>query len=302
MIQASTDLKWLPLYEALASDVRLKMIELLAKQPMNNKDLAAHLHISSAIVTSHVRKLQEAGIVESKLERINGGTHKINRLCVEGVQILFPTQNTTMRHFHEVSIPVGHYMKFAVEPTCGLATTEKIIGQFDEPRYFYDPERVDANILWFGTGFVEYHIPNYVLSSQRLTEIEISMEISSEAPGIAENWPSDIYFYLNDIPLGFWTSPGDSGNGRGTYTPKWWSDNTNQYGLLKIIRISDEGTFIDGQQISQTSLQDLKQTRNSWNLRFAVEHDAKNVGGFTLYGKGFGNYNQDITFKTYYEE
>lgn len=302
MIQASTDLKWLPLYEALASDVRLKMIELLAKQPMNNKDLAAHLHISSAIVTSHVRKLQEAGIVESKLERINGGTHKINRLCVEGVQLLFPTQNTTMRHFHEVSIPVGHYMKFAVEPTCGLATSEKIIGQFDEPRYFYDPERVDANILWFGTGFVEYHIPNYVLSSQRLTEIEISMEISSEAPGIAENWPSDIYFYLNDIPLGFWTSPGDSGSGRGTYTPKWWSDNTNQYGLLKIIRISDEGTFIDGQQISQTSLQDLKQTRNSWNLRFAVEHDAKNVGGFTLYGKGFGNYNQDITFKTYYEE
>jgi predicted transcriptional regulator len=301
MIKATTDLEWLPLFEALASDVRLMIINLLASQPMNNKDLAANLKLSGAIVTSHVRKLQVAGIIESRLVRINGGTHKINSLSEEGVELVFPVRKQNIRPFHEVSIPVGHYTRFEIHPTCGLATTEKIIGQFDEPRYFYDPQRMSAGILWFGRGYVEYTIPNYLLSSQKMTEIEISMEIGSEAPGIADNWPSDIHFYLNDTFLGYWTSPGDSGDGRGKYTPDWWLNGVNQYGFLKMIRINKEGTFIDGQQISTVNLNDLTKERNSWGLRFGVEESAKNVGGLTLYGTGFGNYNQDIVFRTYYE-
>jgi predicted transcriptional regulator len=65
--------------------------------------------------------------------------------------------------------------QFEIHPTCGLATTEKIIGQFDEPRYFYDPQRMSASILWFGRGYVEYTLPNYLLSSQRMAEIEIPL-------------------------------------------------------------------------------------------------------------------------------
>ena len=68
-----------------------------------------------------------------------------------------------------------------------------------------------AKILWFARGFVEYRVPNYILQGQTLEEIEISLEIGSEAPGIAANWPSDIHFYVNDTLLGYWTSPGDSG-------------------------------------------------------------------------------------------
>ncbi|MBW5445353.1 ArsR family transcriptional regulator [Cohnella sp. CFH 77786] len=300
-MKATTSPEWLPLYEALASEVRLKMIDLLAVQPMNNKDLAARLNISGAIVTSHIRKLQAAGIVESRMVRIQGGTHKMNTLSAEGVELLFPAKKTNARPFHEVSIPVGHYTRFEIHPTCGLATPEKMIGQFDEPRSFHDPQRMAAGILWFGRGFVEYTIPNYLLSSQNITEIEISMEIGSEAPGIAENWPSDIHFHLNDTFVGYWTSPGDSGNGRGIFSPDWWSSSINQYGFLKMLRIGEEGTFIDGEPISAVTLNDLKVDRNSWKLRFSVEETAKNVGGFTLYGAGFGNYNQDIVFRTYYE-
>src|SRR5439155_254605 len=103
-------------------------------------------------------------------------------------------------------------------------------------------------------------------------------------------------FYLNDTFIGYWTSPGDPGSGRGKYTPDWWPKFTNQYGYLKMIRINEEGTFIDGQLISTVNLNDLKQERNRWTLRFSVEETAKNVGGFTLYGAEFGNYNQDIVF------
>ena len=38
--------------------------------------------------------------------------------------------------------------------------------------------------------------------------------------------------------LGTWTSPGDFADIRGKYTPDWYPDNLNQYGLLKTIRIT----------------------------------------------------------------
>ena len=76
MIRANTDAEWLPLYEALASEVRLQIIRLVAENPMNVKDIAASLGLSSAIVTMHVRKLQDVGIIQSKMVRKDGGTTK----------------------------------------------------------------------------------------------------------------------------------------------------------------------------------------------------------------------------------
>lgn len=300
MIKATTDAEWLPLFDALASGVRLEMIRLLSKQAMNNKDLAEKLGLSGAIVSMHVRKLQAAGIVKSEMVRKEGGTHKLNTLATSGIEVMFPLFHQDERQFHEVAMPIGHYNNHKVFPTCGLATTSAIIGQFDDPRFFLDPERVYAGILWLGKGFVEYKLPNYLLASQRLEEIEISLEIGSEAPGVNRDWPSDISFSLNGCELGFWTSPGDSGEGRGALTPAWWMDNVNQYGYLKLIQIKETGTYLDGRQISSVGLNDIAVERNHWTLRFEVKEDAAHVGGLTLYGKGFGNYDQDIVFRTYY--
>ncbi len=49
-------------------------------------------------------------------------------------------------------------------------------------------------------------------------------------------------------------------------------------------------------------LSDIPVERNQWTLRLSVEEDAQHVGGMTLYGEGFGNYNQDILFRLYYQE
>lgn len=58
----------LPVYEALASNVRIKIIQLLAKNKMNVKELAQELGLSSAIITMHIKKLEEAKII--KTERV----------------------------------------------------------------------------------------------------------------------------------------------------------------------------------------------------------------------------------------
>ncbi|MEC0172486.1 ArsR/SmtB family transcription factor [Paenibacillus graminis] len=290
----------LPVYEALSSAVRLRMLRLLAVQPMNVKELAAAAQLSSAIMTMHVRKLEAAGLIRTHMAPGRSGLQKICTLAAESAEIIFPAQTAAERKSHRKEIPVGLYSDFRIEPTCGLATVEKVIGNFDDPRYFWDLERKNAGILWFGKGYVEYKIPNFLLSSEQPEELVITMEIASEAPSINNNWPSDITFTLNGTKLGFWTSPGDYGDSRGKYTPSWWPALTNQYGLLKQLRVTPNGTFMDGQKLSGVTLGQVDIRSKQWTLRLSVEEDAEHIGGLTLFGKGFGNYNQDMLVELFY--
>jgi predicted transcriptional regulator len=293
--------KWLPVYEALASKVRLKVIQLLAQKPRNIKELAEELGLSSAIMTMHVKKLEKAGLISTKRIHGNGGVQKLCSLAVNHIEIDIPMEKEE-RKYYQTIIPIGHYTDFEIEPTCGLATLEKVIGYYDDPRYFLDPDRVNAKILWFSKGYVEYKIPNYLLPGQQPEELEISIELGSEAPGYNNNWPSDIYFEINGVYVGQWTSPGDFGGERGKYTPTWWNTNINQYGLLKVIRVTHKGTYIDGEKISRVNLDDIDIYRKQWSLRIGVKEDAVHVGGVTLFGKGFGNYDQDIVARLYYND
>lgn len=108
-------------------------------------------------------------------------------------------QERNGKKFHQFIVPVRHYTDFNITTTCVLATTEKVIWYFDDPRYFLDPKRVNVKILWFAKGYVEYKILNQLLASQHLKELEISMELGSEAPGVNSNWPSDISFIFIGI-------------------------------------------------------------------------------------------------------
>jgi predicted transcriptional regulator len=212
----------------------------------------------------------------------------------------FPLKDKEHRELRRTDVSVGHYTDVSIVPTCGICTRDKIIGYFDEPRYFFDSERVDAKILWFGQGYVEYKIPNFLMASEEPLELEISMEISSEAPCTNQDWPSDITFFFNGVAVGMWTSPGDFG-GKGKLNPSWWREDINQYGLLKRLIIKKDGTFMDGIKISNVTLDDINIRNPYWIFRIAVLEDARHVGGLTLFGTGFGNYNQDIVFKLYYK-
>jgi predicted transcriptional regulator len=294
--------KSLPFYEAMASSVRLEMIRLLAKQPMNVRELAEAVGLSSAIMTMHVKKLEKGGIIRTDMQSGKGGLRKVCSLAVEQAEIIFPNKMEHIREYHQSFIPVGHYTDFDVEPTCGLATSEKIIGELDDPRYFLDAERFQAKILWFSEGFVEYKIPNFLLSTENPIELVISMEIASEAPLTDNNWPSDITFYLNQVKLGTWTSPGDYGDKRGKYNPPWWPDDVNQYGLLKHLTVTNHGTRMDGMPMSDVTLDQVNVRDKQWTFRIACEKGSPHVGGVTLFGKNFGNYNQDILLRLYYEK
>ncbi|QNK54371.1 transcriptional regulator [Paenibacillus sp. PAMC21692] len=291
----------LPLFEALASKTRIQMIELLKQEQLNMKEIAARLGISSAIVTKHVSQLEEAGILETEVAAGKRGTQKICKLKLDKATLLFregpaPEENTEQPYNHYTSsIPIGQYSAYHVKPTCGLASDTKLIGMRDDPRYFAEPEHVLAQHLWFASGFVEYRIPNYLTGRKPVSNLRISLEICSEAPGYDENWLSDITFAIGGIPVCRWTSPGDFGKSAGKLTPHWWEEYSTQHGLLKTLHVTQEGTYMDGVKLSDVTVGDLPLSAGE-EILFRIEspEDAVHPGGVSLFGKRFGNYDQDI--------
>lgn len=292
----------LELFKALGSEVRIEIINLLlSNKSMNMNELADRLGISNGALTAHIKKLETCGIVSISSESARHGNQKICSVHVDKI-LIDVIKTSSSSSIYRSEIKIGHYSNHEVYPTCGLSTPESMIGEVDDPRYFSHPDRYNADILWFTKGFVEYDIPNFIPPNQKITELMIEAEISSEAPGVNSNWPSDISFYLNGRNIGLWTSPGDFGDVQGIFTPDWWYPNWNQYGLLKMLVINRHGTFIDGRKISDITIDEFELTStSSMQFRFAVEESAQNVGGLTIFGKTFGNYAQDITVGIGYE-
>lgn len=283
------------LFKALGSDIRVEIIKLLLENKrMNMNELASKLSITNGALTAHIKKLESCGIVTTSNETSGHGNQKICSIHLD--KIVIDLENPEeMHNVYNTEIKIGHYRNCLVYPTCGIANANTLIGEVDDKRYFSHPDRYSADILWFSKGFVEYEIPNFIPCSQKITQIMISAELSSEAPGINNVWPSDISFYLNDTYIGTWISPGDFGDVKGIFTPDWWFPNWNQYGLLKLIVINKDGTFIDGLKISDVTINQFNfDYKSKLNFRFAVDDNAEHIGGFTIFGKTFGNYSQDI--------
>lgn len=293
----------LPVFKALGSEIRINIIKiLLEKRQMNMNELASCLGITNGALTGHIKQLERSGIVKVLAEHAGHGNQKICRVNVDKILVdVVGEEEEIGNDIYTTSLPIGHYTDYQVFPTCGIATGEALIGTVDDPRYFAHPNRVNAKILWFTRGYVEYIIPNLLPVSQKIDQITISAEISSEAPGINNDWPSDISFYLNDVEIGTWTSPGDYGDVQGIFTPDWWFPNWNQYGLLKMIVINKKGTFVDGLKISDVNIRQFDLNyKSTIRFRFMVRDDAVNVGGLTIFGSQFGNYNQDINVRINY--
>lgn len=291
----------LDLFKALGSDVRIEIIKILLEDNgMNMNELAGRLNITNGALTSHIRKLEECGLITVSNETSGHGNQKICSVHVDKILIDIQDEQRD-ENIYTADIKVGQFSDYEVFPTCGLASSTQLIGQVDDTRYFSHPDRYNADILWFTKGYVEYVVPNFIPFNQKIDEICISAELSSEAPGVNNVWPSDISFYLNNEFLGTWVSPGDFGDVKGIFTPDWWFPNWNQYGLLKMLVINHRGTFIDGLQISDITIDHFNLTSKSGiKFKMAVPDDAEHVGGLTIFGKTFGNYSQDINVKIAY--
>jgi predicted transcriptional regulator len=288
----------LDVLHGLASPVRLGILKFLhANGPSNVNAISAALHLPQSTVATNIQVLEGAGLVATRTVPARKGYQKICSFRFEEIVLHFSRGDINLRNAIEVSMPIGLYTACAVTAPCGLCSTERVLGLLDVPDSFLQPERMQAALLWFGRGYVEYKFPNNVHSrGLPIATISFSMELSSEVPGTNTNWPSDISLWVNDIRLGAWTSPGDYGDKRGVFTPNWWKLAGSQYGHRVNWLVDARGTFVNDSQVSELTIGALKlDGHHSIRLRVGVEETAEHPGGMNLFGRGFGNTDQDIT-------
>ncbi len=287
--------------KGLASPSRVRILRLLRDEgAMNINDIASHLDLPQSTVSSNMALLEKAQLVRTEVLKARKGNQKICHSTFDEVLVAFKdTYHPAADEGIEVSMPIGLYTSYEVTAPCGMCTSDSIVGLLDVPDSFLDPDRMKAGLLWFTRGYVEYQFPNNTkVGNTNLEAISFIMELSSEVPGTSADWPSDITLTVNGVDVGTWTSPGDFGDKRGVYTPDWWKLKGSQYGKLKNWRIGQNGTYVDGVRISAISLGDLDiANHHSIRMRIGVREAAKHPGGINIFGRGFGNYDQDIILR-----
>ncbi len=287
--------------KALASDTRLAILEFLSGRLANVSEIATELGLPMSTANLHLSTLEDAGLITTELKPASRGLQKVCARTYNAITLKFPLEADTDDNIINIPMPVGAFVDCQVTPTCGLVSATGIIGLLDTPAAFYEPERVDAQLLWFHHGYVEYRFPNRLPAKSPARSLSLSMELCSEAPLHHPEWLSDVTLWLNDVEIGTWTCPADFGGERGALTPEWWETFNTQYGLLKVWQINDGGSYIDGVRLSDASLQQLNLAANRFiAVRLGVKHDAANVGGLNLFGEQFGNYPQSLVMTIRY--
>lgn len=282
-------------FRALASDTRVRILDLLSDQLLNVSEIAEALNVPLSTANLHINGLEDAGLLLTEFKPASRGLQKVCARAYETIVIQLPRSRSLDQNTVEFSMPVGAYVDCRVAPTCGLASETGIIGLFDDPASFYEADRVNAQLLWFHHGYVEYRFPNRLPSQSTLDSLNLSLELCSEAPLHDADWPSDITVWINDIEVGTWTCPADFGGQRGVLTPLWWESWNSQYGLIKLWQVTNEASYVDGLRLSPTMLADLHIAKHQYiSVRIGVKPDAVNVGGINIFGSRFGNYPQDI--------
>lgn len=294
----------LSVIKALANEARINILELLDDGCLNVNEIAEKLDMPVSTTALNIKILEEAGLVMTELQPGIRGSMKVSsKSCRDVIINLDSKQSRALENSIYINMPIGSYSDCIVKPSCGLVGEKGSIGKFDKPSSFYYPEKVNAQLLWFYKGYIEYKFPYESIKNSNITMLELSIEMCSEAPFYRNDWPSDITLWVNDIEVGTWTSPGDFGGRRGKNNPQWWPDNINQYGLLKYWRIKKDGTYIDNMKLSDKKISEFKLEDNDYiSVKIGIKEEAKNIGGISIFGKSFGDYPQDIVMKLEYDK
>jgi len=288
--------------KALGSDTRLGILRFLSTHTSTVLEIAEALNLPPSTATLHINILEKAGLIETDLRPATRGLQKVCARVFDRIVIQLPSEYQPEDKMVEVSMPIGAFVNVNVAPTCGLAGELGIIGHLDDPSAFYEPDRIHAQLLWFRRGYVEYRFPDKLPAGTILDDIEISFEVCSEAPLHHPDWPSDITLWIGNQEIGTWTSPADFGGERGALTPFWWDTQNTQYGLLKVWKITHNGSYVDGVPVSAVKLRDLfLKSGKPISVRIGIKENATHVGGVNLFGNKFGNYPQGIVLRQHFK-
>ncbi|MBQ3572158.1 MAG: ArsR family transcriptional regulator [Clostridia bacterium] len=293
------------LARALASEERIKILRLLAGRPMNIYEIARTLDIPFSTASNHIAILEDSGIIFVSTQQ---GKKRHVKMCMKHlVKLSFTFFNppaTATTEPYTIEMPVGHFTEVNVQPPCGLYLVDEQNGisqmtATDKPNEMFTTDRFKAELVWFDNGYISYNFTNH-LYRKSISKLELSFECCSEIIYYRSDWPSDITVKINDTNILTFTSPGDFGGRRGKYSPKEWSVQSTQYGLLYKVTIDSNGTYLNNTLVSKKTINDFDIASVPYiKISFGVDKDATHRGGINIFGKKFGDHNQAIVLALY---
>lgn len=287
----------LKISQALNNPTRIQILKLLSHGSYSITDISRIMNIPQSTTVMHMKCLENADLL--LIENIPG-FHGIKKVCTkknDDILLTLNSVNKDIDYSYSVEMPVGAFTDADIYPPCGLCTEHESLSCEDTPSEFFHPNRFKAQLLWTGKGFVEYKFP---LPDKYFNNIPKSLmftfECCSEAPRYNENWPSDLTLWINGKECVNWQTPGDFGARMGRYTPSWWNIGGTQYGLLYVLEINENGTFLNNKKQCYDTIMDysLSAPQKEITIRIGIKEDAKHIGGFNLFGRSFGDYNNDM--------
>ncbi|EKC52546.1 transcriptional regulator, ArsR family, partial [human gut metagenome] len=80
-----------------------------------------------------------------------------------------------------------------------------------------------------------------------------------------------------------------------------WPSGSTQFGELVTLEINEQGCTINGKPSAAVTVRDFAfHSSKPISLRIENKANAEYVGGFNLFGKHFGDYEQDISVSFVY--
>ena len=84
-------------------------------------------------------------------------------------------------------------------------------------------------------------------------------------------------------------------------SPEWWSSGCTQYGKLLILELSETGCLLNGTPVPNLTIHQFHFSANTpITIRIGNKPDAEYPGGFNIFGKKFGDFEQDIVLSITY--
>jgi len=287
--------------KALSSPIRIKIIQLLDTNSYYIAEIAEKLRLPPSSAAAHIRVLEDANLINTEVQPGERGSMKLCSRKSDLISIRLLGNPGIINQVSNTSMPIGAFTDCSVSPTCGIASEDDFIFFEDSILSFFQPERINAQLIWSSSGYLEYKFPNATHSlSKKPKRLTFLAEICSEAPNYREDWKSDISLWVNDIMSATWCCPGDYGARRGRLNPAWWPDGSSQHGLLTTWVISENGTTVNGDKVSNITIADIPFSKPSIKIKIGNDPNSQYIGGFNLFGAKFGDHAQDIVLSLEY--
>ena len=289
--------------DGLASKYRLQILLLLSKRSRSIQEILKEVDISPSTLSFHLKVLKEAKLIKYVSNPSSRGNEKNVSLNVDTIHINFMQDVTDNSQNIYGTIPIGSFANFDITAPCLIVDDKGIINPIDNSIVFKSYQRINASLISFEKGTLEYNLIYNELIGSKVEEISFSQEICSECPDYNNTWKSTITFWINDIEIGSYLSLGDFGGRKGNFTPDWWPIKSSNYGVMVKVSVNNKGTFINGKMVSGVKISDLKLNDNPIiKYKLGVKENSQYVGGLNLFGKKFGDYDQDISVSITYKE